>query len=235
MSFYAAQVFENSVIRVSDSNYELYSFWKQLGTNADKLIHGVQNIYTARKNGRDLFNELTSRRDDDLTELERAVHFFILNRITFSGVVDAGGYSEASFQSRFTQSSIERLKDASDVVNKFEITFGDYSKLLQKNGKEVFIFLDPPYYSVSKSRLYGKKGNLHAQFDHQKFAEVVKSCKHKWLITYDNSEYVRDLFKDYQQLEWELQYGMNNYRQSGAAKGKELLIANYDLNKFVRR
>jgi len=28
-------------------------------------------------------------------------------------------------------------------------------------------------------------------------------------------------------VEWELQYGMNNYKQAIAAKGKELFIKNY--------
>ncbi len=93
----------------------------------------------------------------------------------------------------------------------------------------MFIFLDPPYYSTTQSRLYGKKGCLHVGFDHKIFFENLKQCKHKWLITYDNNEYIRTLFRDFYQVEWELQYGMNNYKQQTAQKGKELLIANYDI------
>jgi DNA adenine methylase len=29
--------------------------------------------------------------------------------------------------------------------------------------------------------------------------------------------------------EWELQYGMNNYKRMGAKKGKELFITNYEI------
>jgi DNA adenine methylase len=75
--------------------------------------------------------------------------------------------------------------------------------------------------------LYGKRGEIHTAFDHERFADEMKSCTHRWLITYDDSEAVRDLFSFADIVEWELQYGMNNYKQKTAAKGKELFIKNY--------
>jgi DNA adenine methylase len=47
------------------------------------------------------------------------------------------------------------------------------------------------------------------------------------LITYDDSPEVRKLFSFAHIVEWELQYGMNNFTQGSAAKGKELFIKNY--------
>ena len=104
--------------------------------------------------------------------------------------------------------------------------------MLFEDGENVFIFLDPPYYSQSKSRLYGEKGNLHTSFDHIKFAENIKKCKHRWLITLDDCEENRKLFDFANIYEWELQYGMNNYKQETAAIGKELFISNYDLSEY---
>jgi len=75
--------------------------------------------------------------------------------------------------------------------------------------------------------LYGKNGNLHKSFDHEKFAETMKNCKHKWLITYDDSEYVRDLFSFAKITAWELTYGMRNVTENSDQKGKELFISNY--------
>ena len=93
----------------------------------------------------------------------------------------------------------------------------------------MFIFLDPPYLKATKKRLYGKSGDLHLGFDHIKFAEDMKKCKHKWLITYDDSPEIRELFNFANIYEWELQYGMNNFRQGKADKGKELFICNYTI------
>jgi len=57
----------------------------------------------------------------------------------------------------------------------------------------------------------------------------LQQCPQRWLITYDNSPEIRANFSSAHIYEWELQYGMNNYKQSGAAKGKELFISNYEI------
>ena len=103
----------------------------------------------------------------------------------------------------------------------------DYEELVKRAGENVFIFLDPPYYSATKSALYGKNGNMHKTFDHIKFAENMKNCTHKWLITYDDSNYIRDLFSFANIIPWELMYGMRNVTAGADQKGKELFISNY--------
>jgi DNA adenine methylase len=55
----------------------------------------------------------------------------------------------------------------------------------------------------------------------------MRECPHKWLITYDDSQEIRELFSFANITEWTLQYGMNNYKQEYAAQGQELLIQNY--------
>ena len=107
-----------------------------------------------------------------------------MNRVTFSGIMDSGGYSQQAFEKRFTESSIERLKNLSGYLDTVCITCNDYDKLLHQDGENVFLFLDPPYYQPTKSKLYGVKGNLHTNFDHERFADNAKKCQHKWLLTY---------------------------------------------------
>ena len=161
------------------------------------------------------------------SDFERAVRFFILNRITFSGTVDSGGYSQSAFERRFTQSSIDRLRRLAPVLQGVEINYGDYEDMLHREGSHVFIFLDPPYWSAADSRLYGKRGEIHTSFDHECFADNMRRCPHKWLITYDDSPFIRDLFGFAHVVEWSLQYGMNNYKQDKAKRGNELFIKNY--------
>lgn len=110
-----------------------------------------------------------------------------------------------------------------------KITNFDYEKVLEKDGKNVFIFLDPPYYSATKSALYGKNGKLHKGFDHERFAKILKNVTHKWLITYDDSEYIRDLFSFANIKEWNLTYGMRNVNKNSNRNGNELFISNYQI------
>jgi DNA adenine methylase len=55
----------------------------------------------------------------------------------------------------------------------------------------------------------------------------MRRCSHQWLITYDDSPEIRELFDFAKITPWNLQYGMNNYKQTSAAAGQEIMIQNY--------
>lgn len=234
LTFHLLQHDRNANYRASDLNHDLWCFWSSLRHQPNELIAGIQEIFDRyeKRNGKELFSTLVATRSDDLSILRRGIDFYVLNRITFSGVVDSGGYSEAAFSGRFTQTGIDRLQNLVPLMQKIEISHADYTSLLQLPGEEVVIFLDPPYFSATKSKLYGKKGKLHTGFDHYALQERLRSCPHKWLITYDNSDHIKELYKDHYQLEWQLQYGMTNKMVSSA---NEILIANYDLEQVKNR
>ncbi|BAZ30605.1 D12 class N6 adenine-specific DNA methyltransferase [Cylindrospermum sp. NIES-4074] len=224
-----SQKYPDLKIWINDLNPELYFFWHFAQFDLAQLVSEVIQIKNKFTDGKLLFKELTSVDINNLSALKRAVRFFVLNRITFSGTVESGGFSQEAFHKRFTVSSIERLEKLENLLTgNIKVTNLDYSHLLDAVGKDVFLFLDPPYFSANKSKLYGKDGSLHTSFDHQRFAEILKQCPHRWLITYDDCQQIRDNFKWANMCEWELQYGMNNYKQGGAAKGKELFISNYE-------
>lgn len=214
---------------INDLNYDLYCFWKIAQNNIEEFVEEVKRIKEEEKDGRELFDYLVEN-DNNLSDFDRAVRFFVLNRITFSGTVDSGGYSKQAFQKRFTDSSIERLALLSEPLQGVKICHGDYEEHLFQEGDDVFIFLDPPYLRQAKSKLYGKNGDLHVGFDHERFARNMKKCKHKWLITLDNTPKIWEMFSFAYIYEWELQYGMNNYKKKNAKKGKELFISNYKLD-----
>ncbi|NWF63161.1 MAG: DNA adenine methylase [Chloroflexi bacterium] len=221
------QAYPNIKCWVNDLNPELYLFWKLAQSDSRKLAREVLKIRKRNPNGRRLFQELTAVDASNLTDFERAVRFFVLNRITFSGLAEAGGYSQQAFDGRFTESAIERLAALGEILQGVKITNLDYRKLLMNGSRSVFTFLDPPYFTATKSRLYGRNGILHTDFNHQEFADTMKACQHLWLITYDDSPEIRKSFRFANVRKWELQYGMNNYKQGKAEKGRELFIFNY--------
>jgi DNA adenine methylase len=226
-------LFQNRIERywINDINVDLYLFWKYAQNNIDNLASAVIKVRENYQDGKELYNYLKNQ-DNINSEFDIAVRFFIMNRITFSGIMDSGGYSQQAFEKRFTESSIERLKSVSNCLSQVNITCADYEDLLMQDGKEVFLFLDPPYFKAVKSKLYGLKGDLHTSFDHQRFADNLQKCQHRWLLTYDDCPEVRELFSFADISEFEVQYGMNNYKQKNAAKGKELLIKNYSFSQL---
>lgn len=215
-------------IWINDLNSEVSTFWEYAQSELPALIEEVKFLKSKYKNGRQLFEDLRNCQVEPESVFDRAVRFFILNRITFSGTVESGGYSDQAFHRRFTDSSIERLAELEEILDNIEITNLDYSEVLLRSGNNVFIYLDPPYLSATKSKLYGINGDLHAAFDHDRFARLLKACPHNWLITYDDSPQIRQNFNFANIYAWECQYGMNNYKKTTAAKGKELIITNYE-------
>ena len=91
---------------INDLNYDLYCFWIIAQKDVKSLSNKVLEIRENSTSGKELFRSYQEP-DEQLSEFDRAVRFFILNRITFSGTVDSGGYSELAFKTRFTLSSIK--------------------------------------------------------------------------------------------------------------------------------
>jgi DNA adenine methylase len=159
--FIAARQNKNplAIYKINDLNKELYCFWKYLKEDAELLIQEIVKTKLLFPNGKKLF-EYYRRSDIKWDDLELAARFFILNRITFSGNVSSGGYSEESYTKRFTESSINRLRLLSPLLFNVKITNDDYTKLLFEKGNDVFIYLDPPYYSNARdSKFYGNNSS----------------------------------------------------------------------------
>lgn len=214
---------------INDLYNDLFSFWNAFKETPEEIVKEAIKIKQLDKSGKEIFREL-SVINYELTNFERGLRFYVLNRISFSGLVHTGGYSEESFQKRFTEKSIQRITQTCDLLKGVRITNFSYETLLKEPGDEVFIYLDPPYYGNTESKLYGFKGILHTTFDHNKLREELKRSDFSWLLTYDDSDFVRDLYSFANIYKGQVSYGMNNVgKLKKATHGNELFICNYDL------
>ena len=228
---------------INDKNEELYRFWKVCRDNPRCMVAEIRKwkkeYGEKEEDGKRLYKYLVHDAEN-LTIEQKAARYFVLNRITFSGLAETGGYSAGSYLYRFTESSINRIYMASKILQGVKITNLDYSEVIQGDGEGVFIFLDPPYISKTRYKLYGKDGQLHKNFNHTEFAKNVEKCKHRWLITYDDDEEVNKLFKfangsKGKIYKWVHQYGTNSTYKDTAKKGNELFILNYNINEVQKR
>lgn len=226
---YLKQKFPARKFWINDKYAELATFWKVLQNEPEKLLGQIQSWKREFSDGKKLFYFLKEKMSE-FDETEIAAAFFVFNRITFSGTTEAGGFSVQAFEKRFTASSIERLTVMPPLLQDVKITNEDYELIVNAAGANVFLFLDPPYFSAVNSALYGKNGKLHKSFDHERFAKTLKNCPHRWLLTYDDSPFIRELFSFANVQNWNLTYGMKNVTANSNQQGNELFISNYDLN-----
>jgi DNA adenine methylase len=213
---------------INDQFTELYHFWSvvQDPAQCSRLMADLERLRRSFRSAEQIkryFLQVRAEENEDPYRV--ALLFFFFNRVTFSGTTRAGGFSKSASIRRFTQSSIERLRDLPEGLKGTKITNGDFERVIQAPGKDVFLFLDPPYFQATK--LYGRNGELH-QFDHQRMANLLKCTKHRFLITYDDCDQIRELYQWANVREWQLQYGMNNCNVKNVSKvGAELFISNY--------
>jgi len=200
---------------VNDKFTPLYNFWKQVKLNKTILCEELRKITSVSKEQFAAYRDTIMDLNDDV--LQQSVQYFVINRCSFSGSTLSGGFSEESSVKRFTPSSINRIesldfknieiynKDFHDFINSLPTPCTSTSKTL--------LFLDPPYYLESKSKLYGNNGDMHEKFDHKLLFDVLRTKKN-WVVTYNNCEYIRNLYKDYIILDVNWSYGMNTSKES---------------------
>jgi len=196
----------------------LIVFWKCASSKNSELVKVIRKLkedITKEK----LIEYRRQLREETTPDLMTAAYYFAINRSSFSGATFSGGFSEEAIQKRFTESSIVRLENL-DLV-RCTFTCLDYATFLKTvpENESSFIYADPPYYLGKKSTLYGNKGDLHIDFDHVSLYHEITSKKCPWLISYNDCDFIRDLYSKFtiQTLSWS--YGMSKDKTS-----KEILI-----------
>lgn len=99
-----------------------------------------------------------------------------------------------------------------------------YEKVLRRyDSPRTFFYLDPPY-QESKT-LY--KVIKDTDFDFVKLRDELARLKGKWLLSINDSKYIRDLFKGFYAKGFTLKARSKGMNSIGSKDRKELMIANY--------
>jgi DNA adenine methylase len=199
----------NLNIIANDKFEPLFNFWSickndnsALCTELYKLVDNIS---------KDDFAEKRKRIVNNTDKLLSAVDYFVINRCSFSGSTLSGGFSAEASKKRFTKSSIDRVKSLD--LTMFDISNMDFEEFLNiHKSNDGLLFLDPPYY-LDKVKLYGNNGDMHENFNHQKLFDCIKKRKN-WILTYNNCDYIKDLYMDFEIIDAEWSYGMNKSKKS---------------------
>jgi DNA adenine methylase len=202
----------NLHIQANDKFRPLYCFWNTCKTMKEDLVEILDNYidYVDKT----LFAQLREKILAETDDLQQSIMYFIINRCSFSGATMSGGFSLEASKKRFTTSSIERIRQLD--LTFMDISNMDFEEFICKHTKEndkAIMFLDPPYYLDKGSKLYGTNGDMHEHFDHDRLYDCL-SDKTNWFMTYNNCEYVKNLYKDFTIVETGWSYGMNKSKES---------------------
>lgn len=208
-----------------------------LGIQGESAVKMTEDICSEMfTHAKEKFEEYKNMNKEDKSLAWRCARQFIINRISFSGMGDAGTLSKDQFMD-FRMSDALKLVEVSPLLKNIDIknvSFEEIMRLEPMGGAtkdEVYIFLDPPYLTQESSGLYGKNGEMHLGFPHQLFVDECKRSPYKFLVTYDDSTQVRRMFKGLVLKPFRLTYTMAGKTSDDALAGEELFIANFNLDE----
>ncbi len=200
-----------------DAFRPLVNFWQALLADAPGLEQMVRGYYPMSKT---TFYDLQRRHIKISNNNESAAVFFALNRSSFSGTTLSGGMSPG--HPRFTDAAISKL--AAFKINNLYVEHADFKESIRQH-KNDFLYLDPPY--CISCNLYGERGDHHKNFDHEGLAKLLHD-RDSWLLSYNDCEMVRDLYRGFQFFLPQWTYGMN-----ASKKSNEVLVLSHDYERIL--
>ena len=105
----------------------------------------------------------------------------------------------------------------------------DFEALIRQYDRDsAFFYCDPPYYET--------EGYYEVAFrkeDHKRLRDTLAECKGKWMVSYNDCEFIRKLYRGY---EITAVSRLNNMAQryEGGCEFPEVLITNYDPKELER-
>lgn len=235
IALYIAQMYPDKNIYINDINSYLINLYKTLKNNSEEYInqlHIVRDNYPANDDNyrEKLFNDMYNFLYKSNNDLEKSIGYYVINKISFSGLTENSSPTKHNYKKLFNHKNIDTLKVISYHMKNFIIHNEVFETFMLNPKDNDFTVLDPPY-MIESSNLYGKKGEDHKSFNHEKFLNSVLNLKGKWLITYNDNEWIREKYKDFIIKDAEYRYCMAfSTEESGEKKTRmknELIITNY--------
>ena len=195
----------------NDVNSELVNLYRCVKYHSEELQRELNGILMSRE----LFFD-SIQRIRGLTDIQRAARFFIAIKESFGS-----GCSSFRVASKNMPKAVEFLEIASQRLNKVIIENLDFEHLIKTYDRpNALIYCDPPYYETEK--YYPDRFNAE---DHVRLKEVLSKVEGKFILSYNDCEIIRELYKEYTIIEVERHD--NLVAKSGSRRYKELIIRNY--------
>ena len=204
---------------INDKNYAIFSIWHSIQNFPNELNTRLLNFVPSVEAYNDFKNILINHSSDIV---ETAFMKIALHQTSFSGLGEkSGGPIGGQYQSskyaidcRYNPERIANdISKISKLMQNVTVLNLDYEKVLLEGA----LYIDPPYYEVGHT-LYQTS---MTEDEHVKLHSLLVQ-KDNWLLSYDNCEFVKNLYSDCKIRTIEdLHYSINSKRSNFS---NELLI-----------
>lgn len=209
-------------VHINDLDRSVWAFWHSVLNDTDRLCARIEQVQV----NIDTWHEQKEVQRNKVAADTLTLGFstFFLNRTNRSGILNAGvigGKNQTGnfkIDARFAKDELIRriqvIADHRDGINLYNL---DAVELIQNVVPQLpdktLVYLDPPYY-VKGGDLY----EHHYQHeDHVRVARVASAIRQHCMVSYDDVPEIRELYVDYQFVNYSLSYcAQNRYRGTEA-------------------
>ena len=154
-------------------------------------------------------------------DVKRAAAFYKIIRYSYGSGCTSYGCQPFDIRKTFTiiWEANRRLKDTVIENKDFEALIRQYDR------PNAFFYCDPPYYETE-----GHYEVVFRKEDHVRLRDTLKGIQGKFMVSYNDCEYIRELYRDFQ-IEAVTRINNMAQRYDSGSEFPEVLIANYDMGE----
>lgn len=226
----AIELLEKNVVSqivINDYDKGIYSFWRAILEDTNRFIEDIEHIPLTVDEWEKQHTICMDNNDRYSYELGFAT--FYMNRTNRSGIIKGGiigGKCQTGKWKMDARFNREHLIDRIQKIAKRKRDINIYNKdvrtfimnYMPKYCDNSLTYFDPPYFQKGK-QLYLNFFDLQ---DHKEIKSLIeKQVKCDWIITYDDTKEIEQLYEDKALFKFDLDYSASSRR-----KASELMIFN---------
>ncbi|PAF49621.1 hypothetical protein BKH41_02870 [Helicobacter sp. 12S02232-10] len=199
---------------INDANGDLINLHLIIQKRPQSFRNMLQHMLCSRR----LFDLIAKGVLKPKNDLERAVFYYYRLVMSFG----SKGDSFAMSKKRKPKNIFRDYQVYSDRLKRVSIENMDFRKLIKEyDSPETLFYADPPY--VGTESYYKNTGGFGIK-EHQDLYELLSSIQGKFILSYNDCERVRELYKGFRIEEVGVRYTLN---QAHSKIKSELLIFNF--------
>lgn len=204
----------------NDINSELINLHRAIRNNPQSLTMYLNDLFISRE----IFDDIKKRKLKPRNNIEAAAFYFYQLTQSFGSKGD--NFAMAAKSGRKPKNIYRDFKKISDRLKGVTIENMSFSKLIPLYDKEdAFFYIDPPY--VSTESYYKNTGGFGIK-EHEQLAELLSKVKGKFLLSYNDSVIVRELYKGFNiRPTKEIEYTLGKNMHGKNKSVREVFITNY--------
>ena len=197
----------------NDINSDLVNLFKCVKHHPNAMQEELENVL----NSREIYNNCKELyRSPALTDIQRATMYFYMIKASFGSKVTTYGAKSRDI------SNADYLVEIKNRLKRVVIENKSFDSLIKQYDRpHTLFYCDPPYFGTEH---YYDTGKMIFDEDmHIKLRGILRDIKGKFIVSYNNDDFIKNLYKDFNIEEVQRQ---NNLSQ-GKKPYQELIIRNY--------